>query len=73
MGTAAMQSFLGAKTNYAALQGIASCCNEVLVDDSTFRAISKFILDEAVKQNVISLVPSSVNYKIYGLNKERVS
>ena len=51
---------------------IASCCNEVLVDDSTFRAISKFILDEAVKQNVISLVPSSVNYKIYGLNKERV-
>ena len=49
---------------------IASCCNEVLVDDSTFRAISKFILDEAVKQNVISLVPSSVNYKIYGLNKE---
>lgn len=51
---------------------IASCCNEVLVDDSTFRAISKFILDEAVKKNVISLVPSSVNYKIYGLNKERV-
>ena len=51
---------------------IASCCNEVMVDDSNFRAISRFILDEAVKRNVISLVPSSVNYKIYGLNKERV-
>ena len=43
-----------------------------MVDDSNFRAISRFILDEAVKRNVISLVPSSVNYKIYGLNKERV-
>ena len=51
---------------------ISSCCNELLVDDSIFRAISRFILDEAVKLNVISLVPSSANYKIYGLNKERV-
>ena len=51
---------------------IASCCNELMVEDSNFRAISKFILDEAVKRNLISLVPSSVNYKIYGLNKERV-
>ena len=63
-------SFFIAPNKY--VDWIASCCNEVLVDDSTFRAISKFILDEAVKQNVISLVPSSVNYKIYGLNKERV-
>lgn len=51
---------------------ISSCCNELLVDDSIFQAISRFILDEAVKLNVISLVPSSTNYKIYGLNKERV-
>ena len=51
---------------------ISSCCNELLVDDSIFQAISRFILDEAVKLNVISLVPSSANYKIYGLNKERV-
>lgn len=51
---------------------ISSCCNELMVDDSIFQAISRFILDEAVKLNVISLVPSSANYKIYGLNKERV-
>ncbi|WP_277248035.1 DUF1998 domain-containing protein [Phascolarctobacterium succinatutens] len=51
---------------------ISSCCNELLVDDSIFQAISRFILDEAVKLNVISLVPSSANYKIYGLNKARV-
>lgn len=51
---------------------LASCCNELMVDDSNFWAISRLILDEAVKLNVISRVPSSVNYKIYGLNKERV-
>ena len=51
---------------------ISSCCNELLVDNSIFQAISRFILDEAAKLNVISLVPSSANYKIYGLNKERV-
>lgn len=51
---------------------ISSCCNELLVDNSIFQAISRFILDEAVKLNVISLLPSSANYKIYGLNKERV-
>ena len=51
---------------------IASCCNEVMVEESNFRAISRFILEEAVKLNVVSIVPSSVNYKIYGLNKERV-
>lgn len=50
---------------------ISSCCSELLVDDSIFQAISRFILDEAVKLNVISLLPSSANYKIYGLNKER--
>ena len=51
---------------------IASCCNEVLVEESNFRAISKFILEESVKQTVIALVPSSANYRIYGLNKERI-
>lgn len=51
---------------------IASCCNEVMIEESNFRAISKFILEEAVRRKVVSFVPSSVNYKIYGLNKERV-
>ena len=51
---------------------IASCCNEVMVEESNFRAISQFILDAGVRLNVLSLVPSSPDYKIYGLNKEHV-
>ena len=51
---------------------IASCCNEVLIEESNFRAISQFILDAGVKQQIITLVPSSVDYQIYGLNKEHV-
>lgn len=51
---------------------ILSCCNEVMVEESNFCAISQFILDAGVKQKVISLVPSSVDYKIYGLNKDHV-
>ena len=51
---------------------IASCCNEVMTEESNFRAISQFILDAGVRLNVISLVPSSPDYKIYGLNKEHV-
>lgn len=51
---------------------IMSCCNEVMVEESNFRATSQFILDAGVKQEVISLVPSSVDYKIYGLNKDHV-
>lgn len=51
---------------------ITSCCNEVVVEEINIRAISQFILDACVKQDVISVVPSSVDYKIYGLNKDRV-
>lgn len=51
---------------------IASCCTEVMVEESNFRTISKFILEEAMRQKVVVAVPSSANYKIYGLNKERV-
>jgi DEAD/DEAH box helicase domain-containing protein len=51
---------------------IMSCCNEVMLEKSVFSAISQFILDAGVKQEVISLVPSSADYKIYGLNKDHV-
>ena len=51
---------------------IASCCNEVIVEECNFRAISQFILDAGVRLNVLSLVPSSPEYRIYGLNKELV-
>lgn len=51
---------------------IACCCSEIIVDESIFQAISKFILEEALRQKVVSVMPSSPNYKIYGLNKEHV-
>lgn len=51
---------------------IESCCTEAMVEESNFCVISKFILEEAVKIQVVLPVPSSGNYKIYGLNKERV-
>ena len=51
---------------------ISSCCDEVLLEESNYYAISRFILDAALKQGVVSAVPSSVDYKIYGLNKEHV-
>lgn len=49
---------------------IGKCCTEVIVEESSFGAIHGFILEEAVKRRVISLLPSTDNYKIYGLNKE---
>lgn len=54
------------------LDWIRACCTEVIVEESSFQAINRFILEEAVKRKVVSLLPSSVNYRIYGLNKEHV-
>ena len=51
---------------------IAGCCSEVLMEESNFEAISRFILEEAVKQNIMSVVPSSPQYEVYALNKDHV-
>lgn len=51
---------------------IASCSDEVMIEESNYYAISRFILEAALKQGVVSIVPSSIDYKIYGLNKDRV-
>lgn len=52
---------------------IASCCQtEFMISDSVFNSISQFILDEGVKQGVIAILPSSLDYKIYGLKKDHV-
>lgn len=60
--------------SYAAkyVDWIFSCCNEPLILKNNLIEISRFILEEAVKINVVSILPSSVNYKIYGLNKKHV-
>lgn len=51
---------------------IEACCSEILLEGNCFPVISKYVLEEAVRSGVVSLVPSSADYKIYGLNKERV-
>ena len=51
---------------------ISSCCRTLLIEPSYFDALSKIILEESVKQGVVTTVPSSANYKVYGLKKERV-
>ena len=51
---------------------IAACCSEVIVEESTFIAISRFILEEATRANVLAVVPSSMDYIVYGINKEKI-
>lgn len=51
---------------------IASCCTEVIVEESTFVAISRYIIEESARAKVLSIVPSSMDYTIYGINKEKV-
>ena len=52
--------------------GVELCCNEVLIEESVFKSIGKYIQEEAVKRSVITAVPSSPEYKVYGLNKKHV-
>lgn len=72
MGNGRASSEFDSPASNKYIDWIVSCCTEVMVEESNFHAISRFILEEAVRLKVVSLVPSSVNYKIYGLNKERV-
>lgn len=51
---------------------IAECCKTFMVEESNYRAICKLILETAVKQGLVSIVPSSSDFIVYGLNKERV-
>lgn len=51
---------------------VADCCKTFMVEDSNYRAICQFILEAAVKQGVVAVLPSSADFNVYGLNKERV-
>jgi len=51
---------------------IADCSKTFMVEGSNFAQIGKFILEEAAKRGVVSVVPSAPEYKVYGINKERV-
>lgn len=51
---------------------IKSCCKTLMVEPSTYVAVGKIILDEAVKSSVVSILSSAPEYRVYGLNKDRV-
>ena len=51
---------------------LEDCCTQFMVEEDAFRAISKMILEEAVKYEVVNIVPSSSDYVVYGLNKNKV-
>ncbi len=51
---------------------IADCCRTPLIDKSTYVNVGILILEEAVKRGVVALLPSAPEYKVYGLNKNRV-
>ena len=51
---------------------ISSCCNEILIEPSTFSFISQIILEELVKKNIVVSIPSSAELSVYGLNREKI-
>lgn len=51
---------------------IKSCCDEIMIEPSTFGLISQVILEELVKKSIIVILPSSVELTVYGLNKEKL-
>lgn len=51
---------------------IESCCDEGLIEPSTFIAISKIILEELVKNGIVATIPATAEYSVYALDKEKV-
>lgn len=51
---------------------IASCCDEILIEPSTFTAISKIILEELVKNGIVVSIPATAEYTVYALDKDKV-
>ena len=51
---------------------ISSCCDEGLIEPSTFITISKIILEELVKSGIVVIIPATAEYSIYALDKEKV-
>lgn len=51
---------------------IASCCDEIMIEPSTFTAISKIILEELVKNGIVVSIPATADYTVYGIDKDKV-
>ena len=50
---------------------ISSCCDEIMIEPSTFTQISQIILEELVKSGLVTTIEQSPDYVVYGLNKDR--
>lgn len=51
---------------------ISSCCDEFMIEPSTFTMISQIILEEMVKSGLVVKIPIAPDYVVYGLDKDRV-
>ena len=51
---------------------IIDCADELFVNEGDFKTIGQYILDEAAKREVLTVVPSAPEYKIYGINKDKI-
>lgn len=51
---------------------IESCCDEAMIEPSTFKGISMFILEELVKNGIVVSIPATADYTVYALDKDKV-
>lgn len=51
---------------------IASCCDEFLIEPSTYTQISRIILEELVKSGIVVSIPATAEYTVYALDKEKL-
>ena len=51
---------------------ISSCCDEFMIEPSTFTIISQIILEELVKSGLVVTIQIAPDYVVYGLDKDRV-
>ena len=51
---------------------ISSCCDEPLIERSTFAGISQIIMEELIKNGIAVNIPATADYSVYALDKDRV-
>lgn len=51
---------------------ISSCCDEFMIEPSTFTMISQIILEELTKAGLVVTIQIAPDYVVYGLDKDRV-
>lgn len=51
---------------------IESCCDELMIEPSTFKGISKIILEELVKNGIVVSIPAAADYTVYAIDKDKV-